>query len=111
FGSSDGISFGEAAGQFSFRLRNHSKSSLTVKLESLDSELPPAAQPAILGRPPLLVRGPINLTNLTYTSASLDTPYSVALAADGQPGSDIEVVIGLNRAAMNLPAGGLVAGV
>src|SRR5262249_44997203 len=59
FGSSDGISFGEAAGQFSFRLRNHSKSSLTVKLELLDSELPPTGQPAILGTPPLLVRGPI----------------------------------------------------
>lgn len=111
FGNSGGVDFDESVGQVSFRLRNNTKSTLTVRLEMVASEAPPAGQTAIAGPPPVLVRGPIRLTDLTYPYSALSSPVNVELKPDGQPGSDAEVVLGLNRYAMSHPAGSLVAGV
>lgn len=111
FGSSGGVDFDDSSGQFSFRVRNRTKANLTVKLEMIPSETRPAGQPDIAGMPPVLVRGPIRLTDLTYPYTALSSPVTIVLKPDGQPGSDAEVVLGLNRFAMSFPAGSLVAGV
>ena len=110
-GSASGIDFDESLGQHSFRLRNRTKANLTIKLEMITSETAPSGQIAIAGVPPLLVRGTINLTNLTYAFSALSSPVSITLKPDGDLGSDVEVVLGLNRSAMSFPAGSLVAGV
>lgn len=110
-GSSGTLDFDDTLGQQSFRLRNHTKADLTVQLAMVASETPPAGQTPIVALPPMLMRGPINLTNLTYGYSTLASPLTVTLKADGQPGSDLEVVLGLNRSAMNQAPGSLLAGV
>jgi hypothetical protein len=100
--SSGGIDFGDAGSQYSFHLRNTSATNVTVTLHLLPSETPPAGQPAIAGTPMLLVRGALNATNLTYgyTILSATGSQSWTLPPAGQSGSDITVVLGVNRAAM-----------
>jgi hypothetical protein len=110
--SSSGINFGDSTGQAKLRLRNLANVPITITLRQLASEAPPAGQTNIAGAPPLLLRGPINTTNLTFTYTSLtgSTP-TWNLAAAGQVGSEVEVVIGLNRSLMAGAAGALSAGV
>ena len=111
-GSASRIDFGTDLGQYSFRLVNLATTNLTVTLTLLPSDLPPAGQTPIAGVTPLLLRGSVNQTNLTYTYSSLSSPTSFTLPPAGQPGSDVEVVLGLNRSAMNAyPAGSQVAGI
>jgi hypothetical protein len=99
--SSSGIHFGDTLGQARLRLRNVVNSPLTVTLRQVSSEPAPAGQPAIVGPPLLLVRGAINTTNLTYAYSILeDGPLQWSLAAAGQPGSEVEVVVGLVRFGM-----------
>jgi hypothetical protein len=111
---SSGASFGDSSSTYSLRLRNLTSNPLTISVSLAASEPPPAGQPAIAGVPPLLLRGAINLTTLTYGYTNLPggSPRSWTLAALNQPGSTLEVVLGLNRSAMagNQP-GDLVAGV
>jgi hypothetical protein len=106
-----GIDFHDSLSTASFRLRNLSSGSLTVTLNLRLSEAPPAGQSSIAGVPPLLVRGSLNPTNLTYDYTNLVTgvPQSWTLAAKGQPGSDKEIVLGLNRSAMAFAPGSLAA--
>lgn len=54
------------------------------------------------GPPPLLLRGSLIPTNLTYgyTNAPLGQPRTWTLAARGLSGSEAEVVLGLNRTAI-----------
>jgi hypothetical protein len=110
-GNSAGLDFGDSGGQQSFRLRNRTKSQITVRLQMVASEAPPTGQTTIAGIPPILMRGAINLTDLTYPYSTLSTPATVTLKPDGEPGSDVEVILGLNRSAMNFPAGSTVAGI
>lgn len=96
-----GIDFGSTLGQARLRVRNVVNGSLTVTLRQVASESAPAGQPAVAGAPALLLRGVINTTNLTYGYTSLAAgPQQWTLAPAGQPGSEVEVVIGLNRFAM-----------
>lgn len=108
-----GIDFLENLSSASFRLRNLSPASSTITVELILSEPPPAGQPAIAAAPPLILRGPLNTTDLTYTCTNLPVGQarSWTLPAKGQPGSEIEVVLGLNRSALNLPPGSRVAAV
>lgn len=113
--NSAGVTFGDALGTYSVRLKNVTTSSRTVTMSLLASESVPVttpAQPAIAGTPPLLVRGALNTANLTYGSATLSAggATNFTLAAKGQPGSELEVVLGLNRGLMTQPAGSLYAG-
>ncbi len=112
-GNSDsGISFADSLGQSRLRLKNVTETPLTVTLRLLPSEAPPAGQSAIQGTPPLLIRGPINTTNLTFTYSNLNSsPYSWTLAPKGQPGSEVEVIVGLNRTQMGSAPGALYAGI
>ena len=66
-----------------------------------------------MGVPPLLLRGALVTSNLTYSYSNLTTgaPASWTLAPQGSSGSDIVVVLGLNRYAMNASPGSLYAGI
>lgn len=109
---SDGIDFSDQLSVYSLRLRNLTAEALTVTLALVASETPPAGQPTIAGVPPMLVRGDLNTTDLTHGYATLPvgTPVSWVLAGKGQPGSEIEVVLGLDRSAITAAPGALLAG-
>ena len=111
--SGTGLDFGTNLNTAIVRLRNLTANSLTVSLQLLASETPPTGQAAIAGTPPMLVRGAINMTNLTYpcTNLPVGSASSWTLAASGQTGSEVEVVLGLNRSAMTNAPGTLRAGV
>lgn len=111
--AASGVNFGDHINTTSLRLRNLTSSNLTVTLKLLASETPPAGQTNIVGVPPLLVRGALNPTNLTYgyTSLPVDEPHTWTLTPTGLDGSEVEVVLGLHRAAMTNEVGELLAGV
>jgi hypothetical protein len=111
-GSDGQVAFGDSLGSFSFRIRNLTAAPLTVTLRLAASEPPPTGETAIAGVPPLLVRGALNTTNLTYGVSDLPvgTPRTWTLAAKDQPGSEAEVVLGLDRAAITASVGDRLAG-
>ena len=101
-----GVAFGTTAGQKNFRLRNLTATARTVTLSLVNSETAPAGQSNVVAAPPLLVRGAQNLTNLTYAYSNLNTtPKTFTLAAAGQLGSEVEIVLGVNRSQMSGAAG------
>jgi alpha-tubulin suppressor-like RCC1 family protein len=108
--SDAGIHFGETLGTYSLRLKNLTTSSRTVSFSFLDSENPPSGQSNIVAKPQLLVRGSLSPTNLTYSHAVL-AGQSFTLTPQGEEGSQLEVVLGLNRTAMSAAAGSLYAGI
>lgn len=109
----NGIDFGSDRSSATLRLRNLSSVSLTVTLRLGDSEAAPAGQAAIVGAPPLLLRGALNTTNLTYgyTNVPVNTARTWTLAPRNQPGSEVDVVLGLNRSVISAPVGSLLAGI
>ena len=108
-----GLVFGDALSAQNFRVRNLTTNVVTMTLNLVASETPPAGQPAITGVPPLQLRGALNTTNLTYgfTNLSVGTARTVTLAPKGTPGSDVEVVLGLDRSSMTGAEGALFAAV
>ena len=108
-----GLVFGDALSAQNFRVRNLTTNVVTMTLNLVASETPPAGQPAITGVPPLQLRGALNTTNLTYgfTNLSVGTARTVTLAPRGTPGSDVEVVLGLDRSSMTGAEGALFAAV
>lgn len=109
----NGIDFQVSSSSATLRLRNLSSTNLTVTLRLAASETPPAGQSNIAGVPPLLLRGSLNFTNLTYdyTNLPAGSPRTWTLAPRNLPGSEVEVVLGLNRSAIADPPGSLLAGV
>lgn len=110
----DGIYFYNHLGQYSLRLRNLTGNPLTITGSLAASAPAPAGQVPIVGVPPLLLRGAVNSSNTTYAFTDFSTPQAITLAPAGTPGSDVEMVIGLNRAAMTNGAaqpGDLYAGI
>lgn len=115
-GSETGIDFGSKARQFSLRLRNQTKSPLTVTVELRASEAPPAGQPAIPTAPPLLVRGEVNRASFpslthAYTRLPVASSLTRTLQAAGTPGSESELILGLDRGALNIKTNELAAGI
>ena len=106
-----GVDFGDNLGACKVRLKNLTSTNLAFKLSLVASEPPPSGQPSQVGTPPLLVRGALNATNLSYAYTNLANPQSFTLAPQGQDGATLEVVLGLDRSAMTQPAGSLYAGV
>ena len=108
-----GLVFGDSLTAQNFRLRNLTTNVVTVTLNLVGSETPPTGQATIVGVPPLQLRGALNTTNLTYAYDTLPvgTARTVTLQAKGTPGSDVEVVLGLDRAAMTGAEGSLHAAV
>ncbi len=108
-----GAEFGAQRSAYRLRLRNLTPASLEVTVQLLASEDEPAGQANIVATPPLLMRGDLNLTNLTYGYSALpeNGDHTWTLPPAGQNGSETEVVIGLNRAAISASEGDLLAGV
>ena len=108
-----GVSFGDSVSEYSFHLRNTTISNVTVSLRLLVSETPPAGQTPIVAPPPMLVRGALNTSNLTYgfTTLPVGNVQTWALTPQGQSGSDLVVVLGINRYLMTSVPGALFAGI
>jgi hypothetical protein len=110
-----GLDYSDSGGQFTLHLVNVTASPLTVSLAVLPSETPPFGQSNIVAAPPMLLEGALNSSNLTYAYTNLpanSTPSaSWTLAPYGQSGSDVAVVLGVNRFAMSSTAGSLYAGI
>ncbi len=108
------MAFGDSASQYSLALRNMANVTNTISVRLLPSEAPPAGQANIVGTPPVLVRGQLYATNLTYGFTDLSVSGAVqtwVLPPQGQPGSAITVVFGLNRYAMAGAPGSFYAGI
>ena len=108
-----GVDFGDSTSRSSFHLRNTTPSPVTVQLRLLPSEIPPTGQTPISGVPPLVVRGVLNSSNLTYSVSNLTTStvLSWTLTPQGQAGSDIAILLGVNRVAFATNSAGLYAGI
>jgi hypothetical protein len=112
FTGSSGARFGDSLGQISFRIRNNAAQDITVSLASAASEVPPTGQTAIQGDVPVLVRGGINTSTLTFTYSSLSSgPKQWTLKKSGSTGSEIEVVIGVDRQQLTAAPGSLYASI
>ncbi len=112
--NADGIHFNTDLGQFSLRIRNLTASTIFVTNSVLPSLPAPSGFVPIVGTPPLLLRGDLNVTNQVFAFSDFSAPRVITLAPQGQPGSSVEVVIGLNRTAMtNAPnaPGDIYAGI
>lgn len=109
----EGISYGSSVSVSSFRLRNRTAAALTVTATLAASETPPVGQTNIVCVPPMLVRGTLNSADLTYGCTPLESgnPLSWTLNPKGTAGSEVEVVLGLDRASMSGQVGDLQAGV
>jgi len=107
------IQFGKSGTQASFRIRNQSRSTNVITLRMLPSEAAPGGQTAIVGLPPLILRGELDESTLKYTGVSLSTNegggFSWTLPPQGRPGADVQVVLGLARDEMAGQAGDLSA--
>jgi len=108
----EGIQFGEIAGQTRMYLQNMTTSNLVVTLQQVPSETPPVGQGAVAGVLPLLLRGPLSPTNLTFGSTPLTMgSHQWNLAPKGEVGSEVEVILGLDRTQMTAAPGSEYAGV
>lgn len=107
-----GIHFGAESGQYRIRLTNTTGEPVAVSATLVGSEAPPPGQNPIVGNVPLLLRGEMDLTDLTHGfTRFVDGSAQWMLAPDGEPGSQLEVVLGLERAAMTGSAGDTFAGI
>ncbi len=106
-----GILFGQNTGIYTFRLRNEITTTNNITLTLVSSETSPSG--TAFSVPPLLLRTDRNLTTLlySYTNFPVGTDRSFVLAPKGQPGSEIDVVLGLDRASMTAVAGTQYAGI
>lgn len=116
------IQFGKSGTQASFRIRNQSKSTNVITLTMLASEAAPSGQTAVVGLPPLILRGDLEPSTLKYAGIQLSTnqvstnlddggaeAITWTLPPQGRPGSDVQVVLGLARDSMPGQAGDLSA--
>jgi photosystem II stability/assembly factor-like uncharacterized protein len=98
--SQSGVGFGDSYGSYSFRLRNQLEVSNNVVVTLLASETSPAGE--TLPVPPLLLRTSLDSVTLKYGFAEIlaGQGHNFALAPKGRPGSEVEVVLGLDRSTM-----------
>ncbi len=107
-----GAVFGDSLARYQFRIRNIIGRDLTVKVELVNSEAAPDGQTAIVRAPPLLLRGEIDPARLTFSHTNLSAgPKEWTLTRSGQLGSEVEVILGIDRASMTGAAGGLYAAI
>lgn len=106
-----GVVFSETMGAYAFRLRNTLNRSNTVSLTLMASETSPTG--AVTPTPPLLLRTALDTTTLryAYTNLPINASRVFQLAPRGEPGSEVEVVLGLDRASMAGIAGTPFAGI
>lgn len=96
-----GVHFGDNLSTFRVRLKNLTRNDLTVTLNSVASAPPPSGETVITGDAPVLVRGALDISTLTYGHAALSAgAQSWTLKPNGKAGSEVEVILGLNRNTM-----------
>ncbi|MDB4796806.1 SUMF1/EgtB/PvdO family nonheme iron enzyme, partial [bacterium] len=104
---SDGVHFGTSLSAYSIRLSNTSNEAHTVNLEVVDSETP-ADGSSLVAAPPILIRGDLDPTTLTYPFSDPSTSsLTWTLEPSGEVGSSVEIVFGIDRAAMTGNTGDL----
>jgi hypothetical protein len=107
-----GARFGDSMARYQIRVRNIVSLPITVKLEMRNTEAPPTGQQAILQAPPLLLRGELDTSDLTFGHTNLSAgPQQWTLAPKGQVGSEAEIVLGIDRSSMTGNVGDLYAAV
>lgn len=113
--SSDGANFYDTLNTSRFRLRNHTNSELSVSMTLLPSESVPEGETSISGVPPLLVRGPRDFEQLDFSYDELlqgvEHSQTWTLEPRGEEGSEVEVVLGLDRSAISQDVGSLLSGI
>ncbi|MGK0238289.1 MAG: hypothetical protein ACI92G_001754 [Candidatus Pelagisphaera sp.] len=106
-----GVEFGTQGSTYRVRITNNTDAELTVSLAGLDSEAAPSGQVAVVDAPEILVRGALDLTTLKHPFTRLsNSDSSWTLAAKGEEGSAVQVVLGLDRSTMTGAEGDLYAG-
>lgn len=111
--SGSGVAFDRQSSVSTVRLLNLTSDPLTITVNLVASESAPGSS-TIPDLPPMILRGELNTTNLTYSYSELNTgsPLTISLAGVNQPGSETNVVFGLNRSAnTNHTAGDILAGI
>lgn len=112
FTGANGVRFGPKSAQSSFRLRNNSDQRITITMSRIASESAPTGQPPVAGPVPILVRGSVNPATLTYTHAALaTTPQTFTLEKSTAVGSEVEIVLGVDRSALGGGPGDVFASV
>lgn len=111
-GTSQDLRFSDSRGTCSFRVKNLTSSQITFTIKLLESETAPGSS-GTFTVPPLLLRGTRNQTNLTYnyTNFTTSSTASWTLAASGNTGSQVEIVLGLNRYATTGNVGDTLAAI
>jgi hypothetical protein len=110
-----GLEFGEENGKFRIHLRNVSTEELTVRAQLLASEDPPDGETPIVDRPPLILRGDLGGENFAHSYddslTQLGGELSWTLKPFNEDGSAAEIILGVNRFAMDEQPGSLYAGI
>lgn len=108
----EGLQFGDRLERYRMRVRNVSDQPIEIELGMRASAAAPAGQTAIAGIAPLLLRGERSADGLTFGFHRLHTgTQRISLTAGGQPGSEVELVLGLERPLMVGAPGTLYAGI
>jgi len=108
-----GVDFGDSSSQCTLRLMNPTANPVTVTMQLLPSESAPTNQPDYANVPPVLVRGALITSNLSYgfTNLTVNNTVSWTLPPQGQNGSSQAIVLGLNRYTMSGAPGTLYGGI
>ncbi len=120
-----GIDFGTNLAQVGFRIRNKSPETNIIRMTWHRSEVPPSGQAIVPALPPLLVRGEreygtlarytgiplVDSDDLLASDPDAATGMEWSLPPAGQPGADIQVIIGLARSRITEEPGTVLAGV
>jgi len=111
--NAENIDFYDTLSTYRFRLKNFTTNTLSVSMKLMASESAPNGQPGIVNVPPLLVRGALDFETheYGYTPLPAGATNIWTLAPKDAEGSEVEVVLGLDRLAMSDPVGSLLAGV
>ncbi|MBK1875701.1 hypothetical protein [Pelagicoccus mobilis] len=108
---SEGVDFGKNASVYRVRIKNNTDEDLDVSLASVASETPPAGQASIEGAPEVLVRGAFSVDTLSHSFSRLsESDGSWTLAPKGAEGSEVDVILGLDRSGMTAEADSFYAG-
>ena len=108
------LNYGDILRSIGVRVRNLTSGTVTATMRLMASEAAPAGQVMVAGLPPLLVRGARkSTTSLAYDYTALGANGTVTwtLPPAGQAGSEVEVILGMDRSVNAGNAGDLLAGV
>lgn len=108
-----GVHFGSRTSQYLLRLKNATDDPVTITANLLHSLAAPTAnEPEVVGATPMIVRGERDMSDLTYEFSRFGEDHiGWTLTPKGQPGSVVDVVLGLDRSLMEGEPGDLFAAI